>query len=297
MARPSGSGHVPCETMPGAEKHHSYLPHALPSENGTCKKRGDPFFRVFAHPCPTKSVTAAKNRPAGRILLTSSFPQPSILLLLAIKDADLFFDFLTRQFMQVTKQTKSGWKHYATLLAFVLLIAPAGLVFAGPAEDAAKGMALYETKHYRDALPYLQKAAEAGDTKAQLYVGNMYREGLGVKKDYAKTIPWFEKAANAGDARAQTYLGIAYSEGLGVEPDYEKAAQWFLKAAEQNHGPAQTLVGVMYYKGMGVEQSFPEAKKWLEKASANGEKDAQSFLGLIYLEGGDENNPAAPSTC
>ena len=57
--------------------------------------------------------------------------------------------------MQVTKQTKSGWKHYATLLAFVLLIAPAGLVFAGPAEDAAKGMALYETKHYRDALPYL----------------------------------------------------------------------------------------------------------------------------------------------
>ena len=129
--------------------------------------------------------------------------------------------------MQEKKQTSDGWKHYATLLIFVLLIAPAGWVFAGPAEDAAKGVALYETKQYQDALPYLEKAATAGNTQAQLYLGNMYREGLGVKKEYAKTSPWFEKAAAAGNARAQTYLGIAYSEGLGVDPDYQKAAQWF----------------------------------------------------------------------
>lgn len=133
--------------------------------------------------------------------------------------------------MQANKR-QSGWKRYVSLLIFVLLIAPAGLVFAGVAEDSAQGVALYKVKRYEDALPYLQKAAEGGDTTAQLYLGNMYREGLGVKKDYAKTIPWFEKAAAAGNPRAQTYLGIAYSEGLGVEPDYEKAAQWFLKAAE-----------------------------------------------------------------
>ena len=157
--------------------------------------------------------------------------------------------------MQANKR-QSGWKRYVSLLIFVLLIAPAGLVFAGVAEDSAQGVALYKVKRYEDALPYLQKAAEGGDTTAQLYLGNMYREGL------------------------------------GVEPDYEKAAQWFLKAAEQNHPPAQTLVGVMYYKGMGVEQSFPEAKKWLEKASANGERDAQSFLGLISLDNSEERNPA-----
>lgn len=161
--------------------------------------------------------------------------------------------------MQEKKQTQSWFSKYATLLILVILIAPAGLVFASP-QDAAKGMALYETKHYQDAFPLLKKAAEEGDVTAQLYVGNMYREGLGVKKDYAKTIPWFEKAANAGNAKAQTYLGIAYSEGLGVAPDYTKAAQWFEKAANQNYGPAQTLVGVMYYKGMGVEQNFGTAK-------------------------------------
>lgn len=73
--------------------------------------------------------------------------------------------------MQEKKQTRSGWKQYATLLIFVLLIAPAGLVFAGVAEDAAKGIALYETKNYQDALPYLQKAAEAGDTRGPALSG------------------------------------------------------------------------------------------------------------------------------
>ena len=108
--------------------------------------------------------------------------------------------------MQANKR-QSGWKRYVSLLIFVLLIAPAGLVFAGVAEDSAKGVALYKVQRYEDALPYLQKAAEGGDTTAQLYLGNMYREGLGVKKDYAKTIPWFEKAAAAGNPRAPDLSG------------------------------------------------------------------------------------------
>nr|XP_061807060.1 protein tas-like [Nerophis lumbriciformis] len=39
--------------------------------------------------------------------------------------------------------------------------------------------------------------------------------------------------AQAGDSEAQNYIGELYEKGIGISPDYNRAAQWFRKAADQ----------------------------------------------------------------
>ena len=49
----------------------------------------------------------------------------------------------------------------------------------GQNSDAERGIRLYEQKSYTSALPYLQRAAKAGNIEVLPYLGNMYLEGLG----------------------------------------------------------------------------------------------------------------------
>lgn len=65
----------------------------------------------------------------------------------------------------------------------------------------------------------LKAAAEQGDVKAQLSLGEMYARGEGVPQDYVEAAKWYRKAAEQGNADAQTTLGLMYSEGVGVPKD------------------------------------------------------------------------------
>ncbi|WP_425537018.1 tetratricopeptide repeat protein, partial [Klebsiella pneumoniae] len=47
------------------------------------------------------------------------------------------------------------------------------------------------------------KSAEAGDAKAQLFVGLVYATGEGVKQNKQTAVEWYRKAADQGDATAQ----------------------------------------------------------------------------------------------
>ena len=49
-------------------------------------------------------------------------------------------------------------------------------------------------------------AAEQGDSDCQTILGNMYREGEGVKRDYAEAAKWYQLAAAQGDEEAQESL-------------------------------------------------------------------------------------------
>jgi len=44
-------------------------------------------------------------------------------------------------------------------------------------------------------------------------------------------VPVLQAKAEAGDAKAQIYLGLIYSTGKGVTQNYEKAAHWYRLAA------------------------------------------------------------------
>lgn len=88
------------------------------------------------------------------------------------------------------------------------------------------------------ALKVWLTPAQAGDTEAQFYVGQIFEKGLGVPPDYAAAAEWYRKAAEQGYASAQINLGSLYETGRGVEQDVQEALKWYRRAA----GLAEDLV-------------------------------------------------------
>ncbi len=96
------------------------------------------------------------------------------------------------------------------------------------------------------ALPWLRKAAEAGNVEAAGALGGIYANGGGYsgesenpfedarprQPNYAEAARWYRQAAEAGDAKAAFELGLLYDEGRGVEKNAAETERWRRKAEE-----------------------------------------------------------------
>lgn len=160
------------------------------------------------------------------------------------------------------------------------------------------------------------QAAEQGSVDAQLLLGTMYLDGLGVPQDIAQAEMWLRRAAEQGHPVAQHYLGGMYLLGYGVARDAIEAEKWYRLAAEQGLAESQTALGLyyryqdpeaavelltraaeqgdalaqaaladIYYLGDGVSQDYAKAAKWSRLAAAQGDVGSQERLGDMYLRG------------
>jgi TPR repeat protein len=69
--------------------------------------------------------------------------------------------------------------------------------------------------------------AARGDAEASLFLGYVYRNGLGVKRDAARAAEWYRRAARLGQPEAQYELALMYELGIGVTQDPAEAALWY----------------------------------------------------------------------
>ncbi|MCB1919850.1 MAG: sel1 repeat family protein [Candidatus Competibacteraceae bacterium] len=187
-------------------------------------------------------------------------------------------------------------------------------------QDFQKGEDCFEQGDYSEAVKWYLKAAEQGNSSAQVNLGAMHAEGWGTPRDFQEALFWYRAAAQQGDAVAFFNLGVMYVEGQGVPHDlqealkcYRKAADqgnalaqfnlgmmyeqnddalslqeavsWYRKASEQDYAPAQVNLAVMYVEGRGVPQDMLEALKWYQKAAAQDYAPAQFNLGVMYFQG------------
>ena len=53
-----------------------------------------------------------------------------------------------------------------------------------------------------------------------------------VEQDYSVAFKWYRLSAEQDYSDAQLRLGVLYAEGLGVEQNLELAADWYRKSAE-----------------------------------------------------------------
>jgi hypothetical protein len=88
-----------------------------------------------------------------------------------------------------------------------------------------------DRSNYATALKVWLPLAEQGDPAAQVYVGEIFEKGLGVKPDYAAAAVWYRRAAEKGYSRAAINLGSLYEQGLGVPKDPTQALNWYRRAA------------------------------------------------------------------
>ena len=82
----------------------------------------------------------------------------------------------------------------------------------------------------------VRRAAERGNTDAQLSLGYANYHGKGVPQNYAEAVTWFGQCAAAGNAAGQYALALAYYYGHGIAPDYVQAYMWVDLAASGSAG-------------------------------------------------------------
>ena len=103
------------------------------------------------------------------------------------------------------------------------------------------------------------KAAENGDSEAQIYLAELYNGGAGsIKDDQAQSAYWAERAAESGNAAAMNQIGERYYSGRGVEQDHAKALYWWEKAANQGIDASAYLLGKHYQ----AQRLYKTAAKW-----------------------------------
>ncbi|UYM15596.1 tetratricopeptide repeat protein [Endozoicomonas euniceicola] len=86
------------------------------------------------------------------------------------------------------------------------------------------------------AKALLQPLADNGNTRAQLWLGRAYRDGLGgIGKDINKSFRYFEQAGGREgmNPEAQMELGRAYMKGEGTDRNLIAAYMWTALSAEQ----------------------------------------------------------------
>jgi TPR repeat protein len=119
----------------------------------------------------------------------------------------------------------------ATLIAYLVLAALAGIALGGPLDDAKSA---HEHGDDATALRLLRPLAEAGNAFAQFALGFVYDTARGTLRDDAEAAKWYRRAADQGVAGAQYNLGAMYAEGHGVPQDYVEAYKWLTLAASRS---------------------------------------------------------------
>jgi len=154
----------------------------------------------------------------------------------------------------------------------VMIVMVSATAWAGTFEE---GQAALGKKDVATALNLFQQAAEQGDERAQVGLGNLYKDGGVLKQDYAKAAYWYALAANQGNAGAMLFLASLLIQGKGVPQDEVQAASLFKIAAAEGLVDAQFFLGRLYESGRGLQQNVVLAHMWLNLSAAQGDGTAQ----------------------
>lgn len=127
--------------------------------------------------------------------------------------------------------------------------------------------------------------AQSGNIEAMNKVGILYKEGIGTKANKKEAIFWLNKAAERGLAKANYNLGIIYKDGIEEEQDFNKAFDYFNKGALANDSKSIYAKGYLLYKGFGCIQNYEEAMKCFSRGANEGKAISMYYLGLSYRNG------------
>ena len=136
-----------------------------------------------------------------------------------------------------------------------------------------------------EAARWVELAARHGLAAAQLRLGRILLDGIGIEKDQTAALGWFKTAARSGDADAMNMAGRCHENGWGTPQDHEIAAGWYRKSAEAGHDWGEYNYANMLFDGLGVTADLPLAIRWYLKAAGKGHSRAMNQAGRCYEEG------------
>ncbi|MEO6993583.1 MAG: SEL1-like repeat protein, partial [Lacunisphaera sp.] len=93
--------------------------------------------------------------------------------------------------------------------------------------------------HPEISLHYFKRGAEAGDDRSMFFYGWFIETGRATTADEAEGTKWIERAATAGNPRAQGMMGTKHAEGRGVTEDATVACLYWEIGARHGDMAAQ----------------------------------------------------------
>ena len=131
------------------------------------------------------------------------------------------------------------------------------------------------------ALAELEKLSAEGSVASCLYLGQMFRDGLGVDANRAEAEKFYRKAYDAGSLNGLLSLGSLYFD----RHSYDVAEAIFREGANRQYAPAMDKLAMIYLK-RGQFYNPRKARLLLEKASVVGNVFAKRHLaGVLIREG------------
>lgn len=90
------------------------------------------------------------------------------------------------------------------------------------------------------AISFLEQAAAAGLTKAQVCLASVYSQEQ--VRDGSKSVQYLKMAAASGDDTALLYLGQCFESGFGVQQNLRTAIEYYKRAARAGNSQAKSLL-------------------------------------------------------
>ncbi|MDO4628836.1 MAG: SEL1-like repeat protein, partial [Planctomycetia bacterium] len=133
-------------------------------------------------------------------------------------------------------------------------------------------------------------AAEAGDVRAMIHVGDCWLEGYATDIESSsdsekQALRWFQKAGEKGDAEGQYRTAMCCFDGIGMSKNTEVGEYWLQLAVATEYPDALFSLGKMRVEGTPLEMNVSVGIELLERAETLGNEDASTFLADYYLHG------------
>ena len=167
-----------------------------------------------------------------------------------------------------------------------------------------------------DAVSWLTRASDAGQTDAMRALSDLYRLGEGVKpnqeeserllaqasqsfdveatkrlgdskfeRDPKAALVHYEKAAEAGHVEAAYIAGVMYAENFEIRPNSARSAALLKQAAQGGHPAAMADYGLLVYQGYSASKSQERAAEWFRKSAEAGDSEGQFLYAFTLAKG------------
>lgn len=128
----------------------------------------------------------------------------------------------------------------------------------------------------------LAEEANRGDVDAMRRLGIMSIKGQKVKPSTKIAIQWWRKAADKGDGRSMMYLGDVYSSGNGVRKDVQRALKYYVQALEETGCNVSTVqeddnIIIKRIKKLPLNSTL----SWWKERCEQGDINAMYYLGSL----------------
>lgn len=135
--------------------------------------------------------------------------------------------------------------------------------------------------HPSSTLAKLKILAEEGSIMAPMYIGCMYRDGLGVDKNLDEAEVWLSKSVNLGNSQAKIHLCDIYDSRGNQELLFGALTD----LANDDNPQAMTRLAVIYQKSAYADYDGNKVHDLLRRAHQLGNVWGTKMLAKFYATG------------